>query len=290
MGSSIAKTFTFDASPRPICIEVEVHCGQPAFSVVGLPDGTVRETRERLRAALANSGFQFPSGRVLVKITPTSRAPFASRFDLPIAAALLVASGQLSWDALVRLAIVGELALDGSIRPVSALSLSARAALDFGADALLIPAAQIEEELAASASGLEVVPVERVADLPGLAAEWPPSIAEINHCVVTGRLRAEPEAAKSPRGDHVTLLRLDFLVQDPEETQRLWTKATCEVEVPDELARRSDVRELQAGASVLATGQLSERASIVDGITVRRSVIVASLVKGGPPLHPWERS
>lgn len=289
MNSSIARTFSFDGhSPRPICVEVEIHCGPPAFSIVGLANRTM-ETRERLREALANSGFQFPRRRVLVKVIPTSKASFASRFDLPIATALLVASGQLEWHALERLAIVGELTLNGSTGPVSALRFTARAALDIGADALLIPAEQMEEMLAASAPGLELVPVERLSDLPGLAAERPPSVAEINHCVVTGTLRTEPEAARSPRGDRVALLRLDFLVQDPEEPQRLWAKASCEVEVPDELARRSDVRKLHAGALVLAAGQLSERKTVLDGTTVRRSVIVASLVSAGPPFHQSEQ-
>jgi hypothetical protein len=290
VGSSIARTFSFDGrSLRPVCIEVEVHGGSPAFSVVGLPDGAIVETRERLREALASSGFQFHGRRVLVKVTPTGKTSFANRFDLPIATALLVASGQLSWDALERLAIVGELAPDGSTRPVSALRFTARAALDIGADALLIPAEQMEEMLVVSAPGLDLVPVERIGDLPGLAAERPPSVAEVNHCVVTGTLRAEPMAARNSRGDRVTLLRLDFLVQDPDEPQRLWAKATCEVEVPDELARRFDVRKLQAGAPVLAAGQLSEREIILDGTAVRRNVIVASLVKAGPSFYQWEQ-
>lgn len=89
--------------------------------------------------------------------------------------------------------------------------------------------------------------------------------------------------AESPRGDHVTLLQLDFLVQDPDEPGGYGAKAGCDVEVSAELAMRSDVGGLRAGAAVFVAGQLSEREIVEGGITIRRGVIVAALIKGGPP-------
>jgi hypothetical protein len=107
-----------------------------------------------------------------------------------------------------------------------------------------------------------------------------PTPPELNHLVLTGTLSAKPWRGKSPRGDAVTLLRLAFPVLDPERPQDLWTWASCEVEVPDALARRS-VPGLQVGAPVLAGGQLGEREAAEEG--GRRGVIVASIVHSGPP-------
>lgn len=108
---------------------------------------------------------------------------------------------------------------------------------------------------------------------------------EINHSVVTGRLAAEPQEARSPHGDPVVLLHIEFPVADPEHPQTLWAWASCLVEVPCDRARRV-AEQLHGGASVLAAGQLSERWTIEDGHTSRRGVIVATLVEAGPAAPP----
>ena len=115
-----AQTFTLDGiAARPVRVEVDVHRGLPAFSVVGLPDAAVREARERVRAAIANCGFDFPLRRIVANLAPASLRKAGPGLDLPIAVALLVASGQLEWERLPRLAMVGELALDGTVAPDS---------------------------------------------------------------------------------------------------------------------------------------------------------------------------
>lgn len=114
---------------------------------------------------------------------------------------------------------------------------------------------------------------------PTLPRSTPP---EINHAVLTGRLSGEPQEALSPLGERVTLLRIEFPVADPDHPQALWAWASCLVEVPGDRSKR-DVEGLHGGASVLAAGQLSERWMIEDGHTSRRGVIVATLVKAGPP-------
>jgi hypothetical protein len=114
-------------------------------------------------------------------------------------------------------------------------------------------------------------------------ATFPASIPpEINHAVLTGRLSCEPQEALGPLGGRVTLLQVEFPVADPDDPQALWTWASCLVEVPEERARR-EASELHGGASVLAAGQLSDRWMIEGGHTIRRGVIVATLVKAGPP-------
>jgi hypothetical protein len=117
----------------------------------------------------------------------------------------------------------------------------------------------------------------------GRRAPFPTSTPpEINHAVLTGRLSAEPQEARSPLGERVTLLRIEFPVADPDHPKALWSWASCLVEVPRDRSKR-DVEELHGGASVLAAGQLSERWMIEDGHTSRRGVIVATLLKAGPP-------
>lgn len=120
----------------------------------------------------------------------------------------------------------------------------------------------------------------------GRRASFPVSTPpEINHAVLTGRLGGEPQPARGPTGERVTLLRIEFPVADPAHPWALWTWASCLVEVPDDRARR-DVEELHGGASVLAAGQLSARWMIEGGHTSKRGVIVASLVKAGPLERP----
>lgn len=102
----------------------------------------------------------------------------------------------------------------------------------------------------------------------------------LNHLVVTGTLWADPWPATSPQGDDVTLLRMGFPVRNPERPQELWTWASCDVEVPEPLAKRA-VPELRLGAPVFAGGQLSEREVASDGS--RRGVLVAAIVHPGEP-------
>jgi magnesium chelatase family protein len=170
-----ARTFTLDGiSARPVRVEVDVHRGLPAFNVVGLPDAAVREARERVRAALANCGFDFPLMRLVANLAPASLRKAGPGLDLPIAVALLVASGQLEWERLPRLAMAGELALDGSVRPIPGVLAIAEAAREQGAEAVLVPAGNGPE--AALVSELEVVPLDSLGQVPALAAgRWLPA-------------------------------------------------------------------------------------------------------------------
>jgi len=169
-----ARTFTLDGiAARPVRVEVDVHRGLPAFSVVGLPDAAVREARERVRAAIANCDFEFPLRRIVANLAPASLRKAGPGLDLPIAVALLTASGQLSWEALPRLAMVGELALDGSVRSVPGVLAIAEAARERGVEAIVVPAANGPE--AALAGGIDVIPLEGLAQVTALAAgEWAP--------------------------------------------------------------------------------------------------------------------
>jgi magnesium chelatase family protein len=169
-----ARTFTLDGiSARPVRVEVDVHRGLPGFAIVGLPDAAVREARERVRAALVNCGFEFPLRRIVVNLAPASLRKAGPGMDLAIAAALLSASGQLEWEALSRVAMAGELALDGSTRPVNGALAIAEAAREGGAEAIVVPAENGAE--AALAEGIDVIALDGLGRLPALVAgEWEP--------------------------------------------------------------------------------------------------------------------
>jgi magnesium chelatase family protein len=171
---SAVQTFTLDGiAARPVRVEVDVHRGLPAFSVVGLPDAAVREARERVRAALVNCGFDFPLRRIVANLAPASLRKAGPGMDLAIAAALLTASGQLDLGRLPSLAMVGELALDGSVRPVPGVLAIAEAARERGVEAIVVPAENGPE--AALAGDIGVICLESVAQLSALAAgEWTP--------------------------------------------------------------------------------------------------------------------
>ena len=140
-------------------VEVDISNGMPTFTTVGLPHGAVKEGRDRVSAALLNAGFQFPLRRITVNLAPADIRKDGSALDLPIALGILVASGQLPGRALEPLAVLGEVGLEGDLRPVRgalSMALAARAA---GCAGLLLPEANIGE--AAVVEGLEVIRVVR---------------------------------------------------------------------------------------------------------------------------------
>ena len=105
-------------SAPPVSVEVHLANGLPAFSIVGLPETSVRESRERVRAALLQSGIEFPNRRITVNLAPADLPKESGRFDLPIALGILAASGQISAEKLPTYEFAGELALSGLLRPI----------------------------------------------------------------------------------------------------------------------------------------------------------------------------
>src|SRR4051812_25652006 len=102
---------------RRVTVEVDIRPGLPGFTIVGLGDRAVREARERVHAAILNSGFEFPARRITVNLAPAALRKEGPSFDLAIACGVLAAGGQLPAGSLERAAIFGELALGGELRP-----------------------------------------------------------------------------------------------------------------------------------------------------------------------------
>ena len=98
-----------------VTVEAHLANGLPAFNIVGLPETTVKEARDRVRSALLNSGFEFPARRITVNLAPADLPKDGGRFDLPIAMAILAASGQIPATSLEQLEFLGELALTGAL-------------------------------------------------------------------------------------------------------------------------------------------------------------------------------
>src|SRR5262245_23173269 len=98
-------------------VEVDIANGLPALAIVGLPETVVKESKDRVKAAITNSNFEFPSGRVTVNLAPADLPKEGGRFDLPIAVGILVASGQILAESVTRCEFYGELSLSGELRP-----------------------------------------------------------------------------------------------------------------------------------------------------------------------------
>src|SRR4051812_19948012 len=138
----------------PVTVEVHLGNGLPSFSIVGLADAEVKESRERVRAALANCRFEFPAQRITVNLAPAELPKESGRFDLPIALGILAASRQIPTARLHQYEFAGELSLSGELRPIrGALAMSLATRRDGGHSAFILPQANADEAaLVASAA------------------------------------------------------------------------------------------------------------------------------------------
>ncbi|MDR3121690.1 MAG: YifB family Mg chelatase-like AAA ATPase [Clostridiales bacterium] len=144
-------------------IEVDISRGIPAFEIVGLADMAVRESKERVRAAIRNTGFEFPLRRVTVNLAPAFVRKEGSSFDLPIAVGILHATGQVQIPERGRIGFLGELSLDGALKPVNGVLPMALRARASGFAELVVPFENALE--AAVVEGLDVFPVRGLAEL-----------------------------------------------------------------------------------------------------------------------------
>jgi magnesium chelatase family protein len=150
-----AAVFGIEASP--VNIEVDVSFGLPGFTMVGLPDPSVRESRDRIRSAIRNSGYEFPPHRITVNLAPADVRKAGSSFDLPIALGILAASGVIARRDVDDILILGELSLDGGIQAARGVLPIAAAARRRRFRGLLLPESNSRE--AAVVDGLDFYPV-----------------------------------------------------------------------------------------------------------------------------------
>ncbi len=269
--------------------EVHLGAGLPHFQLVGLADAGVRESRERVRAALETSGLQFPAGRITVNLAPADIPKEGGRFDLPLAVGLLAASGQLEAGALEGTEFFGELALDGTLRPERSLLVSAARAAAAG-HAMVVPRSSLQDALC----------------VPGLRVAGATHLAEVvAHCrgeqplgFHTGRF---PPAAPGfmagladVRGQHLARQALELAAAGGHSLLLVGPPGTGKTLLADRLpgllpplapeaALESAVLHTAAGLPLPAFGQRPWRAP-------HHSATAVSLIGGGQPPRPGEIS
>ena len=151
MPAVVLSAATLGIDAYPVHVEVDTDRQLPSFTVVGLPDSAVRESKERVMAALRNAGYEWPRRRVTVNLAPADIRKEGSAFDLPIAIGILAASGQVRAQRLSDFALLGELSLDGTLRPVHGTLSAALGLRAQGIYGIIVPQANAGE--AALAAG-----------------------------------------------------------------------------------------------------------------------------------------
>ncbi|HUR35855.1 MAG TPA: YifB family Mg chelatase-like AAA ATPase [Vicinamibacterales bacterium] len=168
-------------------VEVDVSFGMPMFTMVGLPDASVRESRDRVRSAIRNSGFEFPPHRITVNLAPADVRKAGASFDLPIALGILAAQGVVTAEGIAETLVIGELSLDGTIQATRGVLPVAAAARRDGVRRVLLPAANAGEAAAVLPDG--ILPVLSLSD----------AVTTINS---TEPVRYRPAPAVVPQSRH----------------------------------------------------------------------------------------
>ncbi len=172
----LAKLLTyslFGIEAKPVDVEVDISpAAMPKTILVGLAEAAVKESTHRIERALVNSGYTRPIDRIVINLSPADLPKDAASFDLPIALGILTASGQLSSEKFADFAVVGELALDGSVRPVKGTLSMAVSAKEQGCRGLLVPVANAAE--AAVVEEIEVIAIDSLAEAVGFFSDQLP--------------------------------------------------------------------------------------------------------------------
>ncbi len=147
----------------PVDVEVDISRGLPQFFTVGLPDVSVKESKDRIKAAIQNSGYTFPGNRVTINLAPADIKKEGTGYDLPIAAGILAAQGVITSDRLSEYLFIGELSLDGSVKSVNGVLLAAIQAAQMGLRGIILPRDNAAE--ASMVESIEIIAVDYLHDV-----------------------------------------------------------------------------------------------------------------------------
>src|SRR5438552_553881 len=292
--ASLRTAALFGVEACPVHVEVDVSFGLPGFTMVGLPDASVRESRDRVKSAIRNSGFEFPAHRITVNLAPADVRKAGASFDLPIALGILAACGVVERREIAELVLLGELSLDGSVHPARGVLPIAAAALRDGLAGILLPMSNASE--AAIVAGLAVLPVKSLVDAvralndpstvppppaPRPPASTPPDALDLAD--VRGQLLARRALEVTAAGGHNLLL-----VGPPGAGKTMMARRIAGILPPLTFAEALEATSVHSVAGLLrpGAGLLRDRPFRAPHHTISN----AALIGGGSYPRPGEVS
>ncbi len=165
MLSRVLSSAVFGIDAYVVEVEVDIALGLPTYATVGLPEGAVKESKDRVKAAIKNCGYEFPARRITVNLAPADIKKEGAGFDLPMAIGILAATDVVRKEKLEQYFILGELSLDGQVKPVKGVLPIAVAARDAKIKGILLPRGNARE--AAVVTGIDILPIDTLSDCVG---------------------------------------------------------------------------------------------------------------------------
>ena len=287
-------TFTIDGiDPRQVWVEVDIRSGLPAFTIVGLGDVAVRESRDRIRSAIANSGFEFPQTRITANLAPAFLRKVGPGFDAALALGVLAASEQVPAHALSEYAVFGELSLGGELRDSPGALAVAEGAQRAGLERLIVPRERARE--AALVQGLEIAGVSSLRQAAEvLAGSAVPSFPPVDapSTLAAAGAAAEPDLADI-RGHAAPLLALEIAAAGghnllfegaPGTGKTMLARRIPSILPAMSRAEAIEVTRIHSIAGLHAAGLIGTRPFRAPHHTIS----AAGLVGGGSPPRPGE--
>jgi magnesium chelatase family protein len=277
-------TFAIDGvNPRLVWVEVDIRGGLPAFTIVGLGDVAVRESRDRARAAIQNSGYDFPQQRITANLAPAFMRKVGPGFDAALALAVLAASGQLPPEALASYAVFGELSLGGELRDSPGALAVAEGAWRAGFERLIVPRERAREAALVGVGALraaaEVIDGAAVPPLPPLRPERPATLGAPDLADVRGNATSVLALQIAAAGGHNLLLE-----GAPGTGKTMLARRLPSILPPMTRSEAIEVTRIHSVAGIYADGLVRERPFRAPHHTISP----AGLVGGGAPPRPGE--